>query len=129
MPRRGTQIPSPGRRTTGRAVRQCTSPITSQSGVGPMAVNVKKVALFLGLTFALTYLLAIVYFQAGGTVDPTGILIVGVLYMFVPAVCAVIVQSSVRTGFGPVYPFSTDASRPDSTSAGLFPHRFLRKTV
>src|SRR5262245_8908744 len=57
-----------------------------------MAVNVKKVALFLGLTYALTYLLAIVYFLAGGTVKWPGILIFGVIYMFVPALCAVVVQ-------------------------------------
>jgi membrane protease YdiL (CAAX protease family) len=58
----------------------------------PMAVNVKKVALFLVLTFALTYLLAICYFQAGGSVEMPGILIFGVIYMFMPALCAVVVQ-------------------------------------
>jgi membrane protease YdiL (CAAX protease family) len=57
-----------------------------------MAVNVKKVALFLVLTYALTYLLAISYFRAGGTVEPPGILVVGVIYMFIPALCAVVVQ-------------------------------------
>jgi uncharacterized protein len=60
-----------------------------------MAVNVKKVALFLGLTYALTYLLAICYFQAGGTVEPPGILVFGVIYMFMPALCAVIVQKFI----------------------------------
>jgi membrane protease YdiL (CAAX protease family) len=60
-----------------------------------VAVNVRKVALFLGLTYALTYLLAISYFQAGGTVEPPGILIVGVLYMFMPALSAVIVQKLI----------------------------------
>jgi hypothetical protein len=60
-----------------------------------MAVNVKKVALFLGLTYALTYLLAISYFLARGTVKPPGILIVGVVYMFMPALCAVVVQKLI----------------------------------
>jgi membrane protease YdiL (CAAX protease family) len=60
-----------------------------------MAVNVKKVTLFLGLTYALTYLLAIIYFRAGGTVKPPGILIVGVVYMFTPTLCAVVVQKLV----------------------------------
>jgi membrane protease YdiL (CAAX protease family) len=60
-----------------------------------MAVNGKKVALFLGLTYALTYLLAISYFRAGGSVEPPGILIVGVIYMFVPALSAVIVQKFI----------------------------------
>src|SRR5262249_45538269 len=60
-----------------------------------MAVNIKKVALFLVLTYALTYLLAIVYFQAGGTVESPGILIVGVTYMFVPTLCAVVVQKFI----------------------------------
>src|SRR5262245_51229152 len=60
-----------------------------------MAVNKKKVALFLGLTYALTYLLAIIYFRAGGTVEPPGMMIVGVIYMFVPTLCAVIVQKLI----------------------------------
>src|SRR5262245_45031123 len=60
-----------------------------------MAVNVKKVALFLGLTYALTFLLAFTYFRAGGTVDPPGILIFGVIYMFMPALCVVVVQKFV----------------------------------
>src|SRR5215471_9682124 len=60
-----------------------------------MAVNVKKVALFLGLTFALTYLLAIVYFRAGGTVEPPDILIFGVTYMFVPTLCVIVVQKLI----------------------------------
>jgi hypothetical protein len=59
-----------------------------------MGVNVKKVALFLGLTYALTYLLAIIYFLAGGSVKPPGILIVVVIYMFMPTLCAVVVQKS-----------------------------------
>src|SRR5262245_48750977 len=60
-----------------------------------MAINVKKVALFLGLTYASTYLLAIGYFQAGGTVKGPGILIVAVLYMFMPALSAVVVQKLI----------------------------------
>src|SRR5215475_7388753 len=60
-----------------------------------MAVNVKKVALFLGLTYALTYLLGISYFLAGGTVKSPDILIVGVIYMFVPTLCAVVVQKLI----------------------------------
>jgi membrane protease YdiL (CAAX protease family) len=60
-----------------------------------MGVNGKKVALFLGLTYALTYLLAIIYFLAGGTVKPPGILIVGVVYMFMPTLCAVVVQKVI----------------------------------
>jgi membrane protease YdiL (CAAX protease family) len=59
-----------------------------------MAVNVKKVALFLGLTYALTYLLAISYFLAGGSVR-SGILIFGITYMFVPTLCAVVVQKII----------------------------------
>jgi hypothetical protein len=66
--------------------------MTFHNGVRQISVNVRKVALFLGLTYATTYLLAICYFQAGGTVTPPGILIVGVLYMFMPALSAVVVQ-------------------------------------
>jgi membrane protease YdiL (CAAX protease family) len=64
-------------------------------GVSQVGVNVKKVALFLGLTYALTYLLAISYFQAGGTVEPPGILIVGVIYMFMPTLCTIVVQKLI----------------------------------
>ena len=59
-----------------------------------MAVNVKKVALFLGLTYALTYLLAICYFLSGGSVR-SGILIFGITYMFMPTLCAVVVQKVI----------------------------------
>src|SRR5262249_18441726 len=77
------QIPSPVRRTNGRPPAKRSRP-SFPVGSWLMAVNIKKVALFLVLTYALTYLLAIVYFQAGGTVESPGILIVGVTYMFVP---------------------------------------------
>ena len=60
-----------------------------------MGVNGKKVALFLGLTYAVTYLLAIFYFLAGGSVKPPGILIVGVIYMFMPTLCAIVVQKLI----------------------------------
>jgi len=60
-----------------------------------MTVNVKKVVLFLGLTFTSTYLLAFVYFRAGGTVTSPDILIFGVTYMFMPALCAVVVQKFI----------------------------------
>src|SRR5262245_9179757 len=60
-----------------------------------MAINLKKVGLFLGLTYAFTYLLAFSYFRAGGTVEPPAILIVGVAYMFVPTVCAIVVQKLI----------------------------------
>src|SRR5262245_33730325 len=69
--------------------------ITFQSEASQLAVNVKKVALFIGLTFALTYLLAICYFQAGGSVESPGILIFGVVYMFMPTLCAVVVQKLI----------------------------------
>jgi len=60
-----------------------------------MVVNVKKVAMFLGLTYALTFLIAFVYFRAGGTLKSPGILIFGVTYMFVPALCAFVVQKLI----------------------------------
>ena len=60
-----------------------------------MTINAKKVALFIGLTYASTYLLAIGYFQAGGTAKGPGFLIVAVLYMFMPALSAVVVQKLI----------------------------------
>src|SRR5262245_34856355 len=60
-----------------------------------MGVNVREVALFLGLTYAHTDLPSIAYLQAGGTVEPPGILIMGVAYMFMPALSAVVVQKLI----------------------------------
>jgi membrane protease YdiL (CAAX protease family) len=57
-----------------------------------MAINIKKVALFVVLTYGLSYLLAIVYYLGGGTMKPPGILVLGFLYMFVPTTAAIVVQ-------------------------------------
>jgi len=60
-----------------------------------MAVNVKKVALFLVLTYGLTYLLAILYYAGGGTMKMPGILVIGLVIMFMPMTAAIVVQKFV----------------------------------
>src|SRR5216683_625117 len=60
-----------------------------------MAVNVKKVALFLVLTYGLTYLLAILYYAAGGTMKMPGVLVIGLVIMFLPMTAAIVVQKFV----------------------------------
>jgi membrane protease YdiL (CAAX protease family) len=62
---------------------------------GLMAVNVKKVAIFAGLAYGLSYLLATLYFALGGTETMPGMLALGVAYMFVPLTAAVMVQKLI----------------------------------
>jgi hypothetical protein len=58
-----------------------------------MRVNVRKVVLFITMTYSLTLLLTAGYFLAGGTSAPPGIILLGLAYMFVPGACAAFVQS------------------------------------
>jgi CAAX protease family protein len=57
-----------------------------------MAVNVKKVATFVGLTYGLSYLLATAYYLGGGTMKMPGVLVLGLVYMFIPMTSAIAVQ-------------------------------------
>jgi membrane protease YdiL (CAAX protease family) len=58
-------------------------------------MNVKKVALFVVLTYLLSYALVPVYFALGGTKAMPGMLVLGIAYMFIPLVVAVVVQKLV----------------------------------
>jgi membrane protease YdiL (CAAX protease family) len=58
-------------------------------------MNVKKVALFVALAYLLSYALVPLYFALGGTRAMPGALALGVAYMFVPLVAAVVVQRLV----------------------------------
>jgi len=59
-------------------------------------LNVKKVALFVGLTYLLSYALVPLYFALGGTkAMRPGFVVLGTAYMFIPLVVAVIVQKLV----------------------------------
>ncbi len=60
-----------------------------------MPVNVKKVALFVGLTYLLSYTLVPLYFALGGTRAMPGVLALGIAYMFIPMTVAVVVQKLV----------------------------------
>jgi uncharacterized protein len=54
--------------------------------------NIKKIAIFLALTFGCDWTLAICYFASGRTMDDQLFVWVGVLYMSVPAIMSVVVQ-------------------------------------
>jgi uncharacterized protein len=60
-----------------------------------MTVNVKKVAIFVGLTYGLSYLLAALYYIEGGTMKFPGVLVLGLVYMFIPMTSAIVVQKLV----------------------------------
>ena len=55
----------------------------------------KKVLTFIGLTFLLSYLLAILYFIFGGKWVMPGSLIVATIYMFIPMTVALVVQKLI----------------------------------
>jgi len=57
-----------------------------------MAKNVKKAALFTGLTFFFNYLLVTLYFAFGGKWVTPGSFIVATAYMFIPMTAAIVVQ-------------------------------------
>lgn len=60
-----------------------------------MKINIKKVLLFIGITFLLNYLLVFLYLALGGKWEMPGALIVPTIYMFVPAIVAFIVQKII----------------------------------
>jgi len=55
----------------------------------------KGLAIFVGLTFLLSYLLVFIYLALGGKWIITGSLIVATTYMFIPMVVAIIVQKHI----------------------------------
>jgi membrane protease YdiL (CAAX protease family) len=57
--------------------------------------NTKKIILFIGLTFGLCWLMAILFYALGGTWNTTGSLVMATLYMFVPMIMAVVVQKFI----------------------------------
>jgi len=57
--------------------------------------NTKKVFIFVGLTFLLSYLLVFIYLALGGKWIIPGSLIVATTYMFIPMVVAIIVQKHI----------------------------------
>ncbi len=65
-----------------------------------MRLNARKILLFLGITFALDWLLAGLFAAFGGGLDNIAaarvFLLVGVLYMFMPMVSAILVQRIYR---------------------------------
>ena len=57
-----------------------------------MDEKAKKIGLFIGITFFLSWLMAILFFLLGGRWNTPVATIIGVAYMFVPMVSAIIVQ-------------------------------------
>ncbi|MBM3237165.1 CPBP family intramembrane metalloprotease [Candidatus Poribacteria bacterium] len=60
-----------------------------------MEKNIKKSILFIGLTFSLSWLIAILFFLLGGKWNRPIAMVVGVVYMFVPMTVAIIVQKFI----------------------------------
>jgi membrane protease YdiL (CAAX protease family) len=58
-------------------------------------MHVQKVALFVVLTYLLSYALVPLYFALGGTKTMPGMLVLGIAYMFIPLGVAVVVQKLV----------------------------------
>ena len=60
-----------------------------------MNKNIKKVTVFIGLTYFFSYLLVFLYLALGGKWVMPGSLVVSVIYMFIPMIIAIIVQKLV----------------------------------
>lgn len=60
-----------------------------------MEKNIKKSILFIGLTFSLSWLIAILFFILGGKWNTSIAGYIGIVYMFVPMTIAIIVQKFV----------------------------------
>src|SRR5262245_54472124 len=58
-------------------------------------MNVKKIALFVVLAYLLGYALVPLYFALGGTKALPWSLVLGIAYMFIPLLVAVVVQKLV----------------------------------
>lgn len=56
---------------------------------------IRKVGLFLGMTFTINWLMAGMFWALGGKWNTPSSMIIGVLYMFIPAICVVIVQKGI----------------------------------
>jgi len=56
-----------------------------------MGVNIRKLLLFIGLTFGLSYTLVGVFLALGGRWNTPGAVIIGVVYMFMPMTSAILV--------------------------------------
>lgn len=60
-----------------------------------MNVNIKKLLLFLGLTFVVNWLMVILFFACGGKWGTPASLVMAAIYMFVPMLMAIIVQKFI----------------------------------
>lgn len=58
-----------------------------------MSRRFKKIFLFIGLTFLCNWLMALIYFASGSTTQ--GLMLLGMAYMLVPMICALIVQKII----------------------------------
>lgn len=58
-------------------------------------MNATKIAVFIALAYLLAWSLAFAFFAAGGRVESSGFIMIAVLYMFAPAVAAIVAQRLV----------------------------------
>ena len=60
-----------------------------------MRKEIRKSLLFIGLTFLCSYTLAILFFALGGKWNTPVSMIVGIGYMFIPMIVALVVQKFI----------------------------------
>lgn len=60
-----------------------------------MNINVRKIVIFLVLTFAVNYLMVFVYLQAGGKWEGWPSMALAITYMFIPIIMALVVQKMI----------------------------------
>lgn len=58
----------------------------------------KKTAVFLGLTFGISWLLAVIYYALGGRLNQPSAMIMLIIYMFVPMLVAFVLQRYINGG-------------------------------
>ena len=60
-----------------------------------MKPNIRKISLFIGLTFFFNWLIAILFYAFGGKWNSSAAVVVGFVYMFVPMTMVVVVQKLI----------------------------------
>jgi len=60
-----------------------------------MSLRVKKILLFILLTFFIDWLMVYLYLQLGGKVDSLGFMLLGTGYMLVPMIVTIVVQKAI----------------------------------
>jgi membrane protease YdiL (CAAX protease family) len=60
-----------------------------------MSLRIKKILLFLLLTFFIDWSMVYLFIALGGKVDSTGIILLGAIYMLIPMIVTIIIQKAI----------------------------------